>query len=155
VRRLTPQSAPEADRTTIASFGNPVEANLARGLLESNGFECWLLDVNYMSLEGEVLAGIQGGIRLQVRAADAAEARAVLDAPSPEPGADDAHGFVPADEVVRCPKCGSANAKPGRPSFLFALASLLLLGLPLIFRRGAMECGICRHRWRQGTRAGL
>jgi hypothetical protein len=75
--------------TTIATFLNLLEAQLARGLLQSAGIECVLLD--------EYASGIHwahgdlGGIRLQVRQSEAEAGCALLASPPPpsEPEAQD------------------------------------------------------------------
>jgi hypothetical protein len=58
---------------TIASFNEPLEADMARLRLQSAGIEVFLTGENARILEPGL-----GDLRLQVAAADEADARAVL-----------------------------------------------------------------------------
>ncbi len=67
-----------SDFVTVAKFSNPIEANIARGKLESTGIPAFL--------KNELLAGIQpyfasssNVIELQVSAVDAKNAAEILD----------------------------------------------------------------------------
>lgn len=71
-----------AEFVTIAHFRDPSQAHLARGVLESAGIEAHVFGDITGNLEPSfaLLGGAgKGGIRLMVREADAAEARALLD----------------------------------------------------------------------------
>ncbi len=63
---------------TIATYLNPNEAFLARGVLESAGIDCILLDEHVSLVYGRPGGGIVGGVRLQVAAEDEQAARALL-----------------------------------------------------------------------------
>jgi len=63
---------------TIATYLNPYEAFLARGVLESAGIDCILLDEHVSLVYGRPGGGIVGGVRLQVPAEDEQAARALL-----------------------------------------------------------------------------
>lgn len=69
---------------TVATFIEPLEAEMARLRLESAGIETFLAGENARILEPGL-----GPLQLQVRAADAADARAILTDPgagsAPEP----------------------------------------------------------------------
>ena len=58
---------------TVAHFTEPVEAEMARGRLESAGIEVFLSGENAAILEPGL-----GSLQLQVPAADEADARAIL-----------------------------------------------------------------------------
>ncbi|HUK88394.1 MAG TPA: DUF2007 domain-containing protein [Terriglobales bacterium] len=75
--------------TTIATFLELLEAQVARGLLEVSGIECVLLDEYATGIHWA--HGDLGGIRLQVRESEAETARAVLASPAPptEPDPED------------------------------------------------------------------
>lgn len=62
--------------TTIATFLQLMEAQVARGLLEAAGIECVLLDQYASGIHWA--HGDLGGIRLQVRESEAEAARALL-----------------------------------------------------------------------------
>ena len=58
----------------VRRFESPVEAQMAKGMLDSVGLECWLVGENVNSL-------LQAAFRvqIQVRAEDEAQARAMLE----------------------------------------------------------------------------
>ena len=61
----------------IAEFNTPIEASIARGMLEDNGIES-VLDGSTILSVIPVPASI-GGVRMMVREEDAQRARALLD----------------------------------------------------------------------------
>jgi len=69
---------------TVANFTEPLEAEMAKLRLESAGIETFLSGENARIMEPGL-----GPLQLQVRAADASDARAILDDPgaglAPEP----------------------------------------------------------------------
>ena len=69
---------------TVARFGNDAEFLLARGRLESAGIECFGRNEHALRLTGHI-HGFFGDhyIELQVREADAEDARAMLESESP------------------------------------------------------------------------
>ena len=76
---------PDDERlVTIARFDNDAQFLLARTLLESAGIECFGRNEHALRLTGHI-HGFFGAhqIELQVREADAADARAVLESESP------------------------------------------------------------------------
>lgn len=71
-------AAPEG-RVTVARFESPVEAQMARGMLESAGIECFLVGENVNNL---LQAAFR--VRLQVEASDEGSARELLEAAADE-----------------------------------------------------------------------
>ncbi len=70
--------------TTIYRAFNPAEAQLVRSQLEAAGFHPFVADeLSALSIDGYALAA--GGIRVQVPASEAADAREVLASPPPPP----------------------------------------------------------------------
>lgn len=65
---------------TIRQFRDLPEALLAKGSLESAGIECFLADENLVRLDW-FISNFIGGIKLNVRVADAANAQKLLDEP--------------------------------------------------------------------------
>src|SRR5262245_51488297 len=63
--------------TTIATFWNPVEANLARARVEDAGVEAALADEGVAGVNW-LLTSAVGGIKLQVREGDAERALEIL-----------------------------------------------------------------------------
>ncbi len=65
----------QAELVTLCVFSNPQEAHIAKGKLESMGFECQLLDEQSSTINQ---AHIAIGLRLQVRQQDLEKAKAAL-----------------------------------------------------------------------------
>jgi hypothetical protein len=68
---------PEPQLVTVATYHNEMDLLLARMRLESAGIECFAQDENMLRLAGWH-SHFGGGIRLQVRESDAADALAIL-----------------------------------------------------------------------------
>ena len=68
-----PEPTPPEGMVTVARFESPVEAQMAKGLLESYGVECFLVGENANSLMQAAFR-----TRLQVRTEDEATARDLL-----------------------------------------------------------------------------
>jgi hypothetical protein len=72
------EPTPPEGMVSVGRFESPVEAQMAKGLLESYGVECFLAGENANSLMQSAFR-----VRLQVRMEDEATARDVL---APPPG---------------------------------------------------------------------
>jgi hypothetical protein len=115
---------------TVGRYFSPVEAHAHRMALEEAGIKAWVLDEDLGTMYGVGVAP-----RLQVRSADQAMAREVLDsAPAP------ASAF-PADPAATCPACGSKEVTPGDP----VPDSPAPQAKPR--RSGQNNCGSCGHTW--------
>ncbi|HIK04854.1 MAG TPA: DUF2007 domain-containing protein [Trichormus sp. M33_DOE_039] len=62
---------------TIATFGNYVDANLAKQLLESQGIQCYLANESTVNMAWHLTVAV-GWIQLQVSQADIEQAKIVL-----------------------------------------------------------------------------
>lgn len=71
------------DLVTIASFNEPLEADMARLRLESAGIQVFLSGENARIMEPGL-----GPLEMQVSAEDEADARAILADPGAPPGTD-------------------------------------------------------------------
>ena len=144
--------------TTVASYSDPIEAQLALGLLHAEGIPGRLDDIGTAIANWEWRLAI-GGIRLRVPDAQAVHARRVLAALDAGEYALDEHALdEDALDENRLPvdKAASASAGPAGPadrvgaasaagalrapnresvSSRFAWAALMLFGLPLPWRR--------------------
>jgi hypothetical protein len=69
-----PEPTPPEGMVTVGRFEDPVEAQMAKGMLESAGVECFLVGENVNNL---LQAAFR--VRLQVRVEDEAAARGLLD----------------------------------------------------------------------------
>lgn len=70
------------DLVTIRKFLAAPEAMIAKGLLESAGIECFVMDDNTARMY--VSNAVGGGVRLQVNRTDAKMALEILEQPTPE-----------------------------------------------------------------------
>jgi hypothetical protein len=71
------EPTPPEGLITVARFESPVEAQMAKGMLESAGIECFLVGENVNSL---LQAAFR--VRLQVRTEDAESARELIAQPA-------------------------------------------------------------------------
>jgi hypothetical protein len=90
---------------TVRQFRDLPEALLAKGSLESAGIECFLADENLVRLDW-FISNFIGGIKLNVHAADAANAQKLLDEPILEGLYVQGIGLY---EQPRCPRCQSLD----------------------------------------------
>ena len=142
----------EGPWVTVGTYWHATGAHLAQIRLEAEGIESILLDENVtVTLWGNAV----GGIKLQVRASEAARARQILE----QVGEGAKHVSTPAGDVwcPRCPRCGSDQTEAvRRPSVVLLVAGTIasfglllvalpwLLGVPKRWRR----CVKCGHGWR-------
>ena len=121
--------------TTVAAYSDPMEAQLALGLLQAEGIPARLDDIGTAIANWEWRLAI-GGIRLRVPEAQAIHARRVLAAL--EAGE---YALVDDEAELRGDGDGDAGAlqPPDRetPSSRIAWAALMLFGIPLPWRRRA------------------
>ena len=123
------------DLVTVDRFLFLADAEIARATLEAAGIDAVLVDENIVRMSwGDAQA--HGGVRLQVRAEDADEARAILaetdlsgaPAPSPAESPDDSE----ADET--CRRCGSEEIFPteSRGKTYVRVSIWMILGFVLL-----------------------
>jgi hypothetical protein len=86
------------DTVTVASYAYPVEAEMARMKLESEGIECVIS--NQTSAHMMIGPGAPGVLLLQVQASNVDRARAVLAEGSSVVRREDADGWSDLDEVT-------------------------------------------------------
>lgn len=112
----------------VASYTDPIEAQIARGLLAAEGIEAHLGDEHSALANWEWRLAI-GGVKLRVRQEQAMHARRILQA------LDDG-AYALEDDAARATP-GAALHAPDResPSSRLAWAALMLLGIPLPWRR--------------------
>lgn len=127
---------------TIRQFRDLPEALLAKGSLESMGIECFLADENLVRLDW-FISNFIGGIKLKVRASDAANAQKLLDEPILEGLYVQGIGLY---EQPRCPQCQSLDVnfqELDRPiSYMSAF-----LHMPIPVQRPGWRCHACDAEW--------
>jgi hypothetical protein len=127
---------------TIRQFRDLPEALLAKGSLESSGIECFLADENLVRLDW-FISNFIGGIKLNVRPADEANARKLLDEPILEGLYVQGVGLY---EQPRCPKCQSLDVNFQELDRPIAYMSAFLR-VPLPVQRSAWHCQACDAEW--------
>jgi hypothetical protein len=127
---------------TIRQFRDLPEALLAKGSLESAGIECFLADENLVRLDW-FISNFIGGIKLNVRAADAEDAQKLLDEPILEGIYVQGVGLY---EQPRCPKCQSLDVNFQELDRPIAYMSAFLR-VPLPVQRPAWHCHACDAEW--------
>ncbi len=127
---------------TVRQFRDLPEALLAKGSLESSGIECFLADENLVRLDW-FISNFIGGIKLNVRAADVANALKLLDEPILEGLYVQGIGLY---EQPRCPKCQSLDVNFQELDHAIAYMSAFLR-LPMPVQRPAWRCHACDAEW--------
>jgi hypothetical protein len=127
---------------TIQQFRDLPEALLAKGSLESAGIECFLADDNLVRLDW-FISNFIGGIKLNVRTADAANARKILDEPILEGLYVQGIGLY---EQPRCPNCQSLDVNFQELDRPIAYMSAFLR-MPMPVQRPAWRCHACDAEW--------
>lgn len=127
---------------TVRQFRDLPEALLAKGCLESVGIECFLGDENLVRLDW-FISNFIGGIKLNVRIADAENARKVLDEPILEGLYVQGVGLY---EQPRCPKCRSLDVNFRELDRPIAYMSAFLR-VPMPVHRRAWRCHSCDAEW--------
>ncbi|MGA7926299.1 MAG: DUF2007 domain-containing protein [Candidatus Sulfotelmatobacter sp.] len=135
---------------TIRQFRDLPEALLAKGSLESAGIECFLADDNLVRLDW-FISNFIGGIKLNVRAADAANAQKLLNEPILEGLYVQGVGLY---EQPRCPNCQSLDVNFQELDRPIAYMSAFLR-VPMPVQRPAWRCHACDAEWEDdGTEGG-
>ncbi|HWY20327.1 MAG TPA: DUF2007 domain-containing protein [Candidatus Acidoferrum sp.] len=127
---------------TIRQFRDLPEALLAKGSLESAGIECFLADENLVRLDW-FISNFIGGIKLNVRTADAENAQQLLDEPILEGLYVQGVGLY---EQPRCPKCGSLDVNFQELDRPIAYLSAFLR-VPMPVQLPAWRCHSCDAEW--------
>jgi hypothetical protein len=133
---------------TIRQFRDLPEALLAKGSLESAGIECFLADENLVRLDW-FISNFIGGIKLNVRPADEANARTLLDEPILEGLYVQGVGLY---EQPRCPNCQSLDVNFQELDRPIAYMSAFLR-VPMPVQRPAWHCQACDAEWDDDTSA--
>ncbi len=124
----------------LKTFLNPLDANITKGLLESNGIEAFIFDENTLSID-PILTTALGGIRLMVRSSDFGDALAILKEVDEENSKE-----IPN---LKCPVCGSSDIKIINPPnwLYFVIMLFTFTSTPTAGNRKKYECNVCKHRW--------
>lgn len=139
-----------SSQAVVARFIDWNEAQIARGLLESNGIACRVGDSNVAAVEWGITLAL-GGIRLMVLDdADAPEAHRLLaDVRNGDMNRAldrmDATGTVDDDDTEHCPACSSTDIFRARSPLSAVIAALF--SAPMLLPSKQRHCRKCAHEW--------
>jgi len=138
------EEPPHPELVTLRQFRDIPAALLAKSVLDSEGIECFLADENIIRMDW-LWSNLLGGVKLWVRAEDAAKAAELLAQESPE-------GFDADSDAEhqqpRCPQCNSANILFEELSKPTAYATILL-HFPIPVKHLGWKCHACGHQWEE------
>lgn len=120
--------------TTVATYADPLEAQIARGLLQAEGIDAHLGDEHAALANWEWRLAI-GGTKLRVPEAQAERARAVLQAM-------DAGDYAIDDDAEPSPGLSAPDRESGSSRLAWVVS--MLLGLPLPWRRRTSSDDVVR-----------
>ena len=118
----------------LKRFDSPIEANIVKGLLESNDIFCFLQDEHSIGMN-PLYSNALGGIKLMVRTEDGARAHALLLTNS-------------AEHKLQCPQCGFHDVhyvtEKQNKLNCFSVFLSLLWRSPMYVKK-KYECNTCKH----------
>ncbi|MEM1108847.1 MAG: hypothetical protein AAGH99_09180 [Planctomycetota bacterium] len=148
IRRVeVPRNTPnDVEWEVLRTYTTPEQAHLDRAMLEGCGVPARL--ANEHTVGTDWMYGVAVGVDLRVPQDQLESAELLLrDARLGDASVDlDASDFEQGIDR-KCPECGSAEIYRTRPGVGWALASVVLLGLPLLFRK-RYQCEVCGRRER-------
>jgi DNA-directed RNA polymerase subunit RPC12/RpoP len=138
---------------TIASYPEPIEANLIRSKLLSEGIECILLDENSILMLPINTSALRG-IKLQVHENDYERAKEILDESQAPPMhivhvAKGKPHSKKQGKTIHCPECNSTSVYFERLTRGELALSILFFGIPLLFIKGKYHCYNCGNKFNQ------
>jgi hypothetical protein len=135
-------SPPEPEAlVTVGMFSNPALASLLASELETEGIQTFVEDSEAISMD-PLLAPALGGVKVRVRSSDAEKGLEIARQSAGKPLND------PTELEIPCPACKSPLTHQERFSTRMAFLFILLLGFPLLFRKGGRKCMTCGHVWK-------
>ena len=137
----------ERELATIATFGSPTEAHIAKITLDREGIWSFIASEHTSSLVPLRPLGVYAGARLQVKQPDAKRALQLLNE-KPD-GSTVLEEELGKDELMeRCPNCQSPNIHYEKFNERLVFLSWLLLRFPLPFLKRTWKCSDCGHEWK-------
>ncbi len=136
----------EYDLVSIRFYDDPLEAHMARCLLENEGIEAFVHDEHIIGLN-RMFSYALGGIKLKVPEGSKADALRILEVTEHRPYLDE------EEQPIRCPKCGSEEltngvSRPRTTNGMFHWALALLFSVYPISLDRSMRCDSCGHLFR-------
>lgn len=130
---------------TIATFSQPIEADLVKSKLESENIECFIADQNVIQWNW-LYSNAVGGIKVQVRESDAKRALEVIKSKSEELDFSEKDAKI---VTLKCPKCNSSTVTYEKFAKKILFISWLFLGIPLPFLKRKYRCIDCGYEWKE------
>lgn len=132
-----------SELVVVGAFSHPHEAHLACSALAAAGLDATVADAHIVAADWLVSNAV-GGVKVLVRAEDAAEAHAVLESTAVV-DRDDESRFGSGEQYVArsCPRCGSESIVRVTRGRRFAIASWLIAGVPLFPVWQQHQCRTC------------
>lgn len=133
----------EHDLVSIRFYDDPMEAHLARCLLENEGIAAFVHDENIVGLNRAFSYAV-GGVKLKVQEMDRGEALKVLDSMDHRP-------FLDEEELpVTCPKCGATEltsriVAPRTAKGMFHWVVAVLFAVYPMSVEPQFQCDRCGH----------
>jgi hypothetical protein len=123
---------------TVEWYYTPIEAEIARGLLESHGLTPFLHSINHAWAAWSYCMAL-GGVQLQVPYWEVEKALEVLSLP-------EVH-----NEADTCKSCGSSDTKLIKAKWLVSLfvVHLFWILVPLPFELENRKCCVCGSQWKE------
>ena len=122
---------------TIASFSLPIDAQIPRAKLESEGIPAFIADEHTINMQW-LYSDAMGGVRLQVPESCATRARELLEQIDVEEVIDQNN-----IEVPHCPRCNSTQLEAVTEGKRMAFLAFLLINFPLWPFRRKLRCRSC------------
>jgi hypothetical protein len=122
---------------TFKTFNSSIEANMIKGILESNGIQCFLTNENFSTLMPGYSGMLGGGIQLMIDDKDLDAAQSIINKPN---------------DFITCPKCNSENVRFNFGPNKFKRFFLLLISLLAFTAPGNIPaeyyCKDCKNRFK-------
>ncbi|MCX6763493.1 MAG: hypothetical protein NTZ97_02040 [Candidatus Moranbacteria bacterium] len=139
---------------TARTFPDVVSAEVCKTKLESEGIQCEIENDELINMN-PLNAVAYGGVKLGVKIKDAKKALEIfhqLDAKEIYNVTEEDKKRIENNKLQKiknyCPNCGSLEIfREPISKRAFAL-SVLLLGFPIIFKRGKWHCFNCKNNWK-------
>ena len=138
-----------SDLVSIRQLRDLHEALLAKGVLDSAGIECFLVDDNIVRMDW-FISNLVGGVKLCVKQEDAEAALDLLEEPIPEEFEVEGVGKY---EQPRCPKCQSLDIAFEELNQSVAYISAYVF-VPIPLHRKGWVCHTCGQEWQEGEEKG-